>query len=171
MKKLVVLVGACSLLAAPALAQQSATSAAARAAPSTADFVRKVGTSDMFEIRSSQLAARKGDADSKPFARKMVRDHSKTSAELKRLINSGKVQATLPRSLDPKHRSKLSQLRGLSGTDFDRVYDRAQLEAHREAVALFSSYARSGGNSELRRWSRQTLPHLEQHLAMAKNLK
>jgi putative membrane protein len=169
MKKLAILAVACVLIAIPAVAQQSATRA--WAAPSTANFVRKVAASDMFEIRSSRPVSRNGDADSKPFARRMVRDHTKTSLQLKHLIDSGKVLATLPTSPDPNHRKKLSELRGLSGRAFDRAYDRAQLEAHQQAVALFRSYARNGSNTELRRWSRRTLPHLEHHLAMAKNLK
>jgi predicted outer membrane protein len=44
------------------------------AAPSSQDFVNKVATSDMFEIQASQLAlSKQADADTKPFAEKMVR--------------------------------------------------------------------------------------------------
>jgi putative membrane protein len=73
-------------------------------AASTQDFVNKVAVSDMFEIQSSQLALSKNpDADTKPFADKMVADHEKTSSELKSLVNSGKVKATLPTDLDSEH--------------------------------------------------------------------
>ena len=51
-----------------------ATSAAQ--AQSAQDFVNKVALSDMFEIQSSQLALTKQpDADTKPFAEKMISDH------------------------------------------------------------------------------------------------
>ena len=48
--------------------------------PTAQDFVNKVAISDMFEIQSSQLAlSKQADADTKPFAEKMVQDHQKTS--------------------------------------------------------------------------------------------
>ena len=69
-------------------------------AESAQDFVNKVAISDMFEIQSSQLALTKQpDADTKPFAEKMMSDHQKTSGELKALVSNGKVKATLPSAL------------------------------------------------------------------------
>jgi putative membrane protein len=48
--------------------------AAAQGRVSTEDFVKKVAISDMAEIQSSQLAlSRNPDADTKPFAEKMVK--------------------------------------------------------------------------------------------------
>ena len=63
--------------------------------------MNKVAVSDMFEIQSSQIAlAKQADADTKPFAEKMVQDHQKTSSELKALVDSGKVKAKLPTALE-----------------------------------------------------------------------
>ena len=73
-------------LCSPALAQP--------ASPSTSKFVTEVARSDMFEIELSELAAQKADDATKSFARQMVDDHGKTSAELKSLVNEGKVAAT-----------------------------------------------------------------------------
>ena len=59
----------------------------------------------MFEIQSSQLALTKQpDADTKPFAEKMISDHQKTSGELKALVSNGKVKATLPSAPIPSIR-------------------------------------------------------------------
>ena len=105
----------------------------------TADFVKTVAMSDMLEIQSSQLAlGRSPDADTKPFAEKMVKE--------------------------------LDELKAKSGKDFDAAYDRLQLQTHQEAVALFEQYARSGDNADLKAWALKTLPHLKEHLAMAKRL-
>ena len=68
--------------------------------------MNKVAISDMFEIQSSQLA--QADADTKPFAEKIVQDHQKTSSELKVLVDGGKVKATLPTAFDSQHRRKSS---------------------------------------------------------------
>jgi putative membrane protein len=42
----------------------------------------------------------------------MITDHQKTSKELKGLVESGKVQVTLPNSLDVEHQKKLDELKG-----------------------------------------------------------
>src|SRR5215203_1291159 len=95
-------------------------------AQSAQDFVNKVAISDLFEIQSSQLAqAKNADADTKPFAEKMVSDHQKTSSELKALVESGKVKATLPMSLDAEHQKMLDDLKAKNGNEFDRSYDQS----------------------------------------------
>ena len=162
MRTHITIVTAAMLLSAPAFAQ----------AVSTDEFVKKVAISDMFEVQSSKLALQKQpDVDTKPFAQKMTKDHTKTTNELTRLVRSGKVRAELPTALDGEHQGKLDQLKGLSGKDFDRAYDQAQLEGHQKAVALFEQYAQGGDNPQLKTWAAKTLPHLKQHLAMAQKLK
>src|SRR3954468_22067520 len=164
MKKALILVAGCGLLASVALAET--------AAPPAQDFVTKVAISDMFEIQSSQLAlAKQADADTKPFAEKMVQDHQKTSTELKGLVEGGKVKAKLPSALDAEHQQILDELKAKSGKEFDRSYDQAQLKAHRDAVALFEAYAKGGDNAELKGWAGRALPHLKEHLNMAEKLK
>jgi putative membrane protein len=141
-------------------------------AQSAQDFVNKVAISDLFEIQSSQLAqAKNADADTKPFAEKMVSDHQKTSSELKALVDSGKVKATLPTSLDAEHQKMLDDLKAKNGNEFDRSYDQIQLKAHQDAVALFEAYSKTGDNPELKSWAATTLPHLKEHLSMAQKLK
>jgi putative membrane protein len=69
--------------------------------PSTPDFVKEVAISDMFEIESSKLAQQKGGSSTRSsFAEHMIMDHTKTSMELKSLVQSGKVHADLPAALD-----------------------------------------------------------------------
>jgi putative membrane protein len=80
MNKALIIAAGCGLFASVAFAQTPP----AAGTPSTQDFVNKVAISDMFEVQSSQLAlAKQADADTKPFAEKMVQDHQKTSSELK----------------------------------------------------------------------------------------
>jgi putative membrane protein len=141
-------------------------------APSAQEFINKVAVSDMFEIQASQLAlAKQADADIKPFAEKMVVDHQKTSSELKALIDGGKVKAKLPTALDSEHQKLLDELKAKSGKDFDQSYDQAQVKGHKDAVALFEAYSKSGDDPELKSWAAKTLPHLKEHLSMAEKLK
>ena len=149
----------------------AAVPAFAQVPVSTNEFVKKVALSDMLEIESSQLAlSRTPDTDTKPFAERMVKDHQETSKELKALISGGKVKATLPTGLDAEHQAKLDELKAKSGKEFDQAYDKMQLQAHEEAVALLESYSKNGDNADLKAWAGKTLPHLKEHLAMAKKL-
>ena len=172
--KRTVIAFACVLLAGPALAQslgeKTGVNSALGVAPATADFVKEVAISDMFEIESSKLAEQKGNAQEKAFAQQMVTDHTKTSSELKGLVGNGKVQATLPAALDSSHQSKLDKLKAASGKDFSSDYDSYQAGAHEDAVSLFERYAKGGDNAELKDWAGKTLPALKHHLQMAKEL-
>ena len=174
MKRSIIALG-CVLLAGPALAQsvgeKTGVNSTLGIAPTTADFVKEVAISDMFEIKSSQLAENKGNAEEKSFASQMITDHTKTSTELKGLVSSGKVQAELPGALDSSHQSKLDKLKGESGNDFSSGYNSDQVSAHKDAVSLFERYAKGGDNADLKDWAGKTLPALKHHLEMAQDLK
>ena len=174
MKRSIIALG-CVLLAAPAFAQsageKTGVNSALGIAPTTADFVKEVAISDMFEIQSSKLAEEKGNASEKTFASQMVTDHTKTSTELKGLVSSGKVKAELPTALDSSHQSKLDKLKGESGNDFSSGYNSDQVSAHKDAVSLFERYAKGGDNADLKDWAGKTLPALQHHLDMAQSLK
>jgi putative membrane protein len=173
MKRVVIAVS-CVLLAGPALAQsvgeKTGVNSALGVTPSTDDFVKEVATSDMFEIESNKLGEQKGTAQEKTFARQMVTDHTKTTGELKSMVESGKVKATLPTTLDSSHQSKLDKLKSASGKDFSSDFDSYQVSAHKDAVSLFERYAKGGDNPELKDWAGKTLPALQHHLEMAQEL-
>lgn len=199
MKRVLLLAGACAFCFAPAFAQtqppqgatppapatppaqaapapapspQPAPSPAATntSAPSTQDFVNQAAISGMFEIRSSEVALHKHVRPDRDFALHMVHDHERFAAQLRELVKSGQVKADMPTKLDSEHQQMLDQLRKESGKTFDNDYDQMQLKGHQEAVALFQSYAQNGDDPALKHWAAQTLPQLQQHLAMAQKL-
>ena len=136
---------------------------------STQDFVTKVAISDMFEIQSSKLAAKRGNENIRAFAQQMVTDHTKTTEELKSMV--GKAKAKLPTEMDGDHKQKLAKLEKASGNDFDSMYASMQVQAHEEAVKLFEGYSSSGDDAQLKAWASKTLPALKKHLEHAKQLK
>lgn len=103
MKKTIAFAGLALLIAAPVFAQSAAEKTGVNSvlgmAPKTQDFVSEAATSDMFEISSSKLALERSDAATKTFAQQMIADHEKTTGELKGLVSSGKVQATIPTAM------------------------------------------------------------------------
>jgi putative membrane protein len=173
MKRFIIALG-CILFAGPALAQSAGEKTGVNSAlgisPTTADFVKEVAISDMFEIESSKLAQDQGNAAEKSFASRMVTDHTKTSTELTTLVSNGKVKAELPAALDSSHQSKLGKLKDKSGKDFSSDFDSMQVSAHQDAVSLFERYAKGGENADLKDWAGQTLPALKHHLEMAQGL-
>jgi putative membrane protein len=164
----------CLLIAGPALAQsvgeKTGVNSTLGVSPSTPDFVKQVAISDMFEIESNKLGEQKGNAAEKSFASQMVRDHTKTSTELKQMVSSGKVKAEPPTALDSLHESKLDRLKSKTGQDFSADFVSMQLDAHKDAVELFERYAKGGDNADLKNWAGKTLPALKHHLEMAEAL-
>src|SRR5947207_6649929 len=162
------------LLAAPAMAQsvgeKTGVNSALGVAPTTADFVKEAAISDMFEIQSSQLSQERGNASEKPFAATMIKDHQKTSEDIKTMVSSGDVKAELPTALDSSHQSSLDKLKSLKGSDFSSRYDSDQVSGHKEAVSLFERYAKGGENTKLKEWADKTLPTIRHHLEMAQDL-
>jgi putative membrane protein len=192
--KQAILAGAFALLATPLLAQAQSLSpqppspqpaqqpaanppAPAQAAPpsaantpSTADFVKNAAIAGMFEIQSSELALRKHIRPDRQFAEKMIHDHERFAAQLKHIVAADHVDAQVPTQLDQEHQKMLDQLRGESGSSFDKDYDQMQQQGHQQAVSLFQSYSQNGDNAALKQWAAKTLPELEDHLNMAEKL-
>ncbi|ABE40437.1 conserved hypothetical protein [Rhodopseudomonas palustris BisB5] len=173
MKRTAIILG-CLLLASPAMAQsiteKTGVNSVLGVAPATADFVKQVAISDMFEIQSNKIAEDKGNAAEKAFAKQMIADHTKTSAELKSAVSGGKIEAALPTALDSNHQSKIDKLKTATAADFSATFIDQQIDAHKDAVSLFERYAKGGDNAALKDWAGKTLPALKHHLEMAQNL-
>jgi putative membrane protein len=174
MKKHILLAAAASLALAPAAFAQSNMSPGAGGERSGSagqsqlqsadqDFVKKAAIGGMFEVQSSEIAQDKAQsAEVKEFAEQMITDHGKANKELESAAQD--LGATVPEELDAKHQQALQKLESASeGAEFDRAYIQAQRNAHKEAVNLFSSYSKSGGDAQLTSWAQKTLPTLQEH--------
>ncbi len=139
-------------------------------APKTEDFIMEASASDVFEIESGKLALQKGNDATKAFAQQMVTDHEKTTAELKALLASGKVQGNPVATLTEDFKEEIDELAKLDGDEFSEEYIDDQVDAHEDAVDLFKRYAEEGENADLKAWAAKTLPALEHHYQMAKDL-
>jgi putative membrane protein len=170
---------AIALTVAPAsLAVAQVTAPAAPTASTSMErFQQQVMISDTFEMESSRMALEKSRSTAvQQFARTMINDHGRTSAKLKELTTGSTTGRTtapaeqMPGMLDTRHRAMLDQLSAASGPTFDQMYVQLQIQAHEEAVTLFSAYAQNGTDPSLRSFAAQTLPTLEAHLTAARAL-
>jgi putative membrane protein len=163
MKRFIAAVALSVLAAGAAFAQQKAPAEAT-------NFAKKVAAANTFEIQSSQLATSKSQVgDVKSFAQQMITDHTKAGEDFKAALQKANITPP-PEKPDAKQQATLNKLRGAQGKAFDKGYVDAQLKAHKEAVALFRSYAKSGKTDALKQFAEQTLPTLEHHLEMVQGL-
>jgi len=142
-------------------------------AQTAAAFVRVAATSDLYEMEASRLAEQRSQNEQvKRFAQRMLRDHGKTTGELKNMLPQLQAVSAqqMPTRLDQQHEALVQQLQGAQGAEFDRVFAQQQLQSHQAAVELFRAYAQSGDDSRLKQWASQTLPSLEEHLREAQQL-
>jgi putative membrane protein len=132
-------------------------------------FVKDAALGGMAEVELGKLATQKAASDAvKQFGQKMVDDHTKANDQLKEVAS--KENITIPDSLDSKHQSRIEKLSKLSGPDFDKAYIKDQVKDHKQDVSEFKSEADNGSDPNIKQFAANTLPILEQHLTMAKDL-
>jgi len=129
-----------------------------------ADFVAKAAAGDIFEIEAGKLGEVKASPNASRLAETLTSDHTAMLADLKALVQSGKVKAEIPVALDAAYQAKFDKLKSLKGGAFDKGYFDVQIDAQKEYIALFEAYARDGGNSELKSFAAKYLPRLQKHI-------
>ena len=133
-------------------------------------FADKAAMSGMKEVEASKAALQHASgADVKQFAQTMVDDHTKANEKLKDLAQSNGW--TLPGDMDASMRKDVDALAMKQGTDFDKAYIAAMVKDHDMAVKLFGGEAQGGSNPQLKDFAKTTLPTLQHHQSMAKELK
>ncbi len=132
-------------------------------------FVKDAALGGMAEVELGKLAAQKASSDAvKQFGQKMVDDHTKANDQLKQVAS--KESISVPDSLDSKHQSRIDKLSKLSGPAFDKAYIKDQVKDHQQDVSEFKSEADNGSDANIKQFASSTLPTLEEHLNMAKEL-
>lgn len=132
-------------------------------------FLKDAAEGGMAEVELGKLAAEKATSpDVKQFGQKMVDDHTKANDQLKEVAS--KESVNIPDGLDSKHQSRIDKLSKLSGPQFDKAYMKDQLKDHQQDVQEFQSEAQYGTDPNIKQFATQTLPVLQQHLELAKNV-
>lgn len=152
------------LVSAPAWARDNAVHA-------DAAFMKKAAASGLAEVQASRLAVEKAqNTQVKGFAQQMVDDHTKTNDELKALAASKNI--SLPTEPERRQQARIKGLQGLSGARFDARYaEQFGVKAHEDTVRLFMQASQKSKDAEVKAWVDKTLPALQNHLQMAKDLR
>ena len=146
------------------------TSSAAALSSDDRSFMTEAATGGMAEVELGRLAAEKGQsADVKKFGQRMVDDHSKANDELKQL--AAKKGITLPTDLTSEQKSEKDKLSKLSGAAFDKEFMSVMVSDHDKVVKAFQDEAKDAKDADLKAFVTKTLPTLEDHQRMAKEIK
>lgn len=133
-------------------------------------FIKDAAMGGLAEVEMGKLAVQKASNDSvKQFGQKLIDDHTKANAKLQAVASKANVQ--VPESLDSKHQSKVDKLSKLSGSAFDKAFVKEAVKDHEEDVRAFQQEAENGSMPRVKDFANSTLPTLQEHLEMAKNLK
>jgi putative membrane protein len=156
-------------IAAAAVGLMGSIALAQTAKMSPQEFATMAVSSDILEIRSSELAMQKSQtAAVQEFAQMMINDHTKASKDL--MAAAQKDGVTVPAEMAKKHASKVEALNTADNEAFDAAYIDAQVAAHKEALALMSSYAESGDAAALKAHAQKTAPIIQRHFEHAQQL-
>lgn len=148
----------------------AAASASAFAAGSPADhrFVTEAARAGADEVVLGRLAAEQGRSPAvKTFGKHMVDDHTRAGEELEAAARKDGIDLPADAGTKPPGSERLASLHG---DEFDRAYAKQMVQDHEKAVALFRRQAQAEGQSNVKAFAQKTLPTLEGHLRMAREL-
>nr|MBA3442304.1 DUF4142 domain-containing protein [Pyrinomonadaceae bacterium] len=133
-------------------------------------FMMAAAEGGMSEVEMAKVALEKASSDSvKQFAQKMIDDHTKANDKLKEIAS--KKGVTLPTAPDAKRQRTMDKLQQLSGAEFDRAYMKeAGNKDHDKQAKLFQKQADRGKDAEVKAFAAETLPTVQMHLQMARDM-
>jgi putative membrane protein len=160
-----------SLTALLLIAAAGSAAAADSVAHSDASFMKDAAQAGHSEVAGSKLAlAKTSDPQVKAFAQQMIDDHTKAAQELQALASAKGVKLPSDESMTQKAKEKM-MLSGADGANFDYRYaDSIGVSAHQDAVKLFRKASTDAKDPDVKAFASKTLPTLEHHLQMAKEL-
>jgi putative membrane protein len=133
------------------------------------EFFISAAQANLSEIALGRMAADKAtNAAVKGFANRMVSDHGRANEELKKLAVEKGV--ALPAVVDKEQARSADALSKKVGKDFDASYMAQMIRDHERAVKNFQTGSSDTTDPDLKAWVIKTLPTLQDHLRMAKEI-
>jgi putative membrane protein len=134
------------------------------------EFAMKAAQGNMAEVSLGSMAGQKGTSpDVKSFGNRMVNDHGKALDELKQLATTKGI--TLPTDVSDGQKATADKLSKYSGKQFDKAYADTMADDHEKDAKEFEKASKDAKDPDLKAWAAKTLPVIQDHLKMAKDLK
>jgi putative membrane protein len=149
--------------------QTGSSTAGGQVASADRTFAEHAAQGGMAEVAMGKLAAKNASSsDVKQFGQRMVDDHGKADTEL--MSWASKNNVTLPTDVDDKQKAEQARIAKLSGAEFDRAYMTLMVADHNKDVAEFQRASKTAKDPDLKAWITKTLPTLEEHQKLAKDI-
>ncbi|HYC46918.1 MAG TPA: DUF4142 domain-containing protein [Burkholderiales bacterium] len=132
-------------------------------------FIDKAMQDNNAELALAKVALEKAqNAEVKSFAQRLLDDHTKAGSELEGIVS--RLGYTPPKKAQEKEPRDAQKFAKMSGEKFDREFSKHMVKDHEKAVKLFKDQAQDGQSQELWQFAQKTLPTLEEHLRISKQL-
>ncbi|GAA4347817.1 hypothetical protein GCM10023185_03140 [Hymenobacter saemangeumensis] len=132
-----------------------------------AEFMMSAAHSDQNEIQQSKMALAKGVTGMvKEHANMMIADHTKSTADLKKI--AAKKGVTLPTDMDAEHKALAAEMEKLSGKDFEARYMQQMVLDHQKTVNTMVSHDKMTKDADLKGFIAKTLPVVQKHLGSSR---
>ena len=137
-------------------------------AMSEKEFVSDAIKGDNSEIAVGQLALNNaGSEAARSLAQTLIDDHLQNRTQAEAVASS--LGVTPPSQPTAEAEQEMAKLSKLKGAEFDRAFARYMVKDYEKDIAMFKSQA-GNSPSPAQQLASQSLPVLEKHLAMAKQL-
>jgi putative membrane protein len=134
-----------------------------------AEFVKKAASGGMHEVELGRLAAKMAKMDDvKKFGQKMVEDHTKANMELMKIAKASRLE--VPTKMMEKEQKEFDHFKTMKGEEFDKEYVSHMVKDHEMDVAEFTRASKEAKSAEIKEFAAKTLPTLQEHLKMVKEL-
>lgn len=142
---------------------------ACSSAKDSAKFATAAAQGGTTEVELGRLALQHAaDSSVREFGQRMVTDHTAANAELKSTAARKNIQ--LPTEVSSDQKSMIEKLSKLSGAEFDKEYMSDMVKDHEEDVKDFQTQANEGTDADIKAFAAKTLPTLQGHLQMARDV-
>lgn len=137
--------------------------------PLDAEFMGRVARHNKAQAEIGRLAQEKGGSDAvKRYGQKLAEDHEANNRELGQIAAAKGLN--LEESEDQKRHVLNRRLAALSGDRFDRAFLENMIVDHQRKIREFKRHAKGKGDADVRGFAQKTIPALEEHLKMAREV-
>lgn len=144
-------------------------SAGAGVSRSDAQLMERIAQANLAEIETGKLAVAKAQSPQvKQFGQHMIDEHTAMLSEGSQLAAAKGM--SMPRSPDLKHQALSKKLEMTSSASFDRAYMQQMVADHNNTLELLQQAMAQASDPQLRAHAQKAIPHVQQHLEMARRL-
>lgn len=134
------------------------------------EFANMAAKGAQAEVSMSELAMQKStNKDVQKFAKRMIKEHTKSGKSLDKI--AAKKNMTISKAPTEEQAQMMSQLQAASSADFDRLYIQlGGVQAHQMMETLYQTETSGGSDKDLKGFAAKTLPIIQMHLQMARQM-